>query len=73
MKTAPKYSLRRRFLVIFCPAFSCAFEMAYKWRTNLRLPPNKTKHAATGNFPKLRAFSMVEVTRFELAAPTSRT
>jgi hypothetical protein len=29
--------------------------------------PDKTKHAATGNFPKLRAFSMVEVTRFELA------
>ena len=74
MKTAPKYSLRRRFLVIFCPAFSCAFEMAaHKWRTNLRLPPDKTKHAATRNFPKPRAFSMVEVTRFELAAPTSRT
>lgn len=52
MKTAPKYSLRRRFLVIFCPAFSCAFEMAaHKWRTNLRLSPDKTKHAATGKFP----------------------
>lgn len=52
MKTAPKYSLRRRFLVIFCPAFSCAFEMAaHKWRTNLGLPPNKTKHAATEKFP----------------------
>lgn len=57
MKTAPKYSLRRRFLVIFCPAFSCAFEMAaHKWRTNLRLSPDKTKHAATRKFPETACF-----------------
>ena len=37
--------------------------MAHKFEVS----SDKTKHAATGNFPKLRAFSMVEVTRFEPA------
>lgn len=55
--------------------FSVVFVRLFlkRWHTNLDSYGYKTKARNPGKIPKLRAVSLVEVTRFELAAPTSRT